>query len=405
MSDFFQNGVIATFHRLGELNLKKLENDLKDFSRIRPVALVLPSLYREFKSGALPNIMNELKKVNYLQEIILSLDRANAEQFNKVKNSFSSHKKLKVIWNDGPRMKGLYKLLEKNDLSPGERGKGRAVWISLGYVLARGKSRVITMHDCDIVNYDRGLLARLCYPVANPHSEYEFCKGYYSRYTDQMHGRATRLFFTPFIRALEKILGYLPFLMYMDSFRYALAGEIALRTDLAMAMRIPSDWGLEVGTLAEVYRNMALSRICQVDIADGYEHKHQELVPDNPEKGILKMTVDIAKSIFRTLAQEGVQFSEGFFKTLGNIYLKVAQETVVLYENDAEMNGLKFDRHNESVCVEAFAEGIKLAGEVFWKNPSKTVLIPNWHRVIAALPDFLELLKDTVKKDYEQYSK
>jgi glucosyl-3-phosphoglycerate synthase len=346
--------------------------------------------------------MSELKKVHYLREIVLSLDRANEEQFQKVKSFFSSYKKFKVIWNDGPRMKGLYKLLEKNDLFPGERGKGRAVWISLGYVLARGKSRVIAMHDCDIVNYDRGLLARLCYPVANPHSEYEFCKGYYSRYTEIMHGRATRLFFTPFIRALEKILGHLPFLVYMDSFRYALAGEIALRRDLAMAMRIPSDWGLEVGTLAEVYRNMALSRICQVDIADGYEHKHQELVPDDPEKGILKMTVDIAKSIFRTLAQEGAQFSEGFFKTLSNIYLKVAQETVVLYENDAELNSLKFDRHNESVCVEAFAEGIKKAGEVFWENPSGTVLIPNWHRVIAALPDFLELLKDAVKKDYEQ---
>lgn len=402
MSDFFQNGVIATFHRLGELNLKKLENNLKDFSRIRPIALVLPSLYREFLSGALPNIMNKLKKANYLREIVLCLDKANAEQFKEVKSFFSSHKKLRVIWNDGPRMKGLYKLLDKNELSPGERGKGRAVWISLGYVLARGKSRVIAMHDCDIINYNRALLARLCYPVANPHSEYEFCKGYYSRYTEQMYGRATRLFFTPFIRALEKILGYLPFLVYMDSFRYALAGEIAMRRDLAMAMRIPSDWGLEVGTLAEVYRNMALSRICQVDIADGYEHKHQNLIPDDPEKGILKMTVDVAKSIFRTLAQEGVQFSDGFFKTLSNIYLKVAQETVVLYENDAEINSLKFDRHSESVCVEAFAEGIKKAGEVFWQNPSKTLLLPNWHRVTAALPDFFNLLKDAVKKDNEQ---
>ncbi len=82
--------------------------------------------------------------------------------------------------------------------------------------------------------------------------------------------------------------------------------------------------------------------------------------------------------------------------------MKFAQETVVLNDNDAELNRLKFDRHNESVCVEAFAEGIKLAGEVFWQNPSKTVLIPSWHRVIASLPDFLELLKDAVKKDYEQ---
>lgn len=398
MSDFFQNGVITTFHRLGEFKLKRIEKELSDFSQARPIALVLPSLYREFLSGALPKIMDSLRRVNYIKQIVLSLDKANAEQFKKVKRAFSNNKKLSIIWNDGRGIKSLYQLLEKNDLSPGLRGKGRAVWISLGYVLA-GKSRVIAMHDCDIIHYDRELLARLCYPVANPHSEYEFCKGYYSRVTDRMYGRATRLFFTPFIRALEKILGYLPFLVYMDSFRYALAGEISLRRDLAMAMRIPSDWGLEVGTLAEVYRNMALNRICQVDIADTYEHKHQPLVPNDPEKGILKMSIDIAKSIFRNLALEGVEFSEGFFKTLSNIYLKKAQETIVRYENDAAINGLVFDRHTESLCVEAFTKGIEIAGEVFWQNPSETVLLPNWHRVTAALPEFLNQLEDTVRKD------
>lgn len=401
MSDFFQNGAIATFHKLGEPSLKKLEKELKDFSQIRPIALVLPSLYREFSSGALPVIMNEIKKVSYLNQIILCLDRATAKQFKEVKGSFSSMRKLSIIWNDGPRLKELYNLLEKNDLSPGMKGKGRAVWISLGYVLAVGKSRVIAIHDCDIINYGRLLLARLCYPVATPHSEHEFCKGYYSRFTDQMYGRATRLFFTPFIRALEKILGYLPFLVYMDSFRYALSGEIAMRRDLAMAMHIPSDWGVEAGTLAEVYRNMALNRVCQVDIADTYEHKHQELIPEDHEKGLMKMTIDIAKCIFRNLALEGVQFSEGFFKTLNNIYLKVAQETVIHYENDAAINGLKFDRHAELSSVDAFAEGIRRAGEIFWQNPSESLLLPSWHRVTAAIPDFFDLLENAVKKDYD----
>ncbi|UCC40573.1 MAG: glycosyl transferase [Candidatus Aminicenantes bacterium] len=399
MSDFFQNGVIATFHKLGPLDLNRLENKMKDFSKMRPVALILPSLYREFSSGALPKIMDKIKKIGYLRQIILSLDKASPEQFRKVKSSFANIKKLRIIWNDGPGMHKLYHLLEKNGLSPGERGKGRAVWISFGYVLAARKSQIIALHDCDIVNYDRLLLASLCFPVANPNSEYEFCKGYYSRVTDRMHGRATRLFFTPFIHALEKILGHLPFLVYMDSFRYALAGEIALRRDLAMAIRIPSDWGLEVGTLAEVYRNMALNRVCQIDIADTYEHKHQPLVPDDPEKGILKMSIDITKSIFRNLALEGVEFSEGFFKTLSNIYLKTAQEAVIRYENDAAFNGLVFDRHTESLCVEAFAEGIQKAGGAFWQNPSETNLLPNWYRVTAALPQFLRLLKEAVEKD------
>lgn len=399
MSDFFQNGVITTFHKLGDVRLKRLESQLKEFSRRRPIALILPSLYREFASGSLQSIMGTLKRAGYFHEIVVCLDRASPEQFKEVKRCFRDHKRLAIIWNDGPRMKNLYRILHQNNLSPGKAGKGRAVWMALGYVLAGGKSRVIAVHDCDIVNYSRDMVARLCYPVATPHSEYEFCKGFYSRYTHRLYGRATRLFFTPFIRALEKILGYLPFLVYMDSFRYALAGEIAMRRDLAMALRIPSDWGLEVGTLAEVYRNVALNRICQVDIADTYEHKHQPLEPKDPEMGILKMTVDIAKSIFRNLALEGVQFSLGFFKTLSNIYLKIAQETIVRYETDAAVNGLEFDRHEESICVEAFADGIKRAGDMFWKNPSVSPLIPNWHRVTAAVPEFFDLLLEAVGED------
>ncbi|MBM3284612.1 MAG: glycosyl transferase, partial [Candidatus Aminicenantes bacterium] len=372
--------------------------DLLEFSRRRPITLVLPSLYREFSSGALPAILEELRKVRYLDEVVLCLDRANQAQYGRVKKAFSSVANLTVLWNDGPRMKKVYGLLEANDLFPGREGKGRAVWISFGYVLARNRSRVIALHDCDIVNYDRLLLGRLCYPVANPHSEYEFCKGYYSRVTDRMHGRVTRLFFTPFIRSLQKMLGHQPFLAYMDSFRYALSGEMALRRDLAMAMRIPGDWGLEVGTLAEVYRNMSLNRICQVDIADSYEHKHQELIPGDAEKGLLKMSVDIAKSIFRTLAGEGIQFSEGFFKTLSNIYLKIAQETIVRYQNDAEINGLAFDRHSEAVAVESFTEAIRIAGQAFWQNPFETSLIPSWHRVTAALPEFFDILLEAVER-------
>lgn len=399
MSDFFQNGVITTFHKMGEQDLDRLEGELKTFSKIRPIALVLPSLYREYASGALQKIMKVLKSVSYINEIVLCLDKATSAEFKEVKQTFASVKKLTIIWNDGRQLKRLYQLLDRNDLSPGDAGKGRAVWISLGYVLARGKSRVIAIHDCDIVNYERLMLARLCYPVGNPHFEYEFCKGFYSRVTDRMHGRATRLFFTPFVRALERILGYLPFLVYIDSFRYALAGEIALRRDLAMAMRIPSDWGLEVGTLAEVYRSVTLNRICQVDIADEYDHKHQALFPNNPEKGILKMAIDIAKSIFRTLALEGVEFSEGFFKTLSNLYLKMAQEAVVRYEGDAALNGLYFDPHTESVSVEAFADGLDRAGRVFWQNPSKMQLIPSWFRVTAALPEFFPKLCDSVNED------
>jgi glucosyl-3-phosphoglycerate synthase len=356
-------------------------------------------LYREFEGEALPQILKELKKVRYLRQIVLCLDKANKSQYEKAKRLLSTTKKIEIIWNDGPRMKELYRILEKNNLSPGSVGKGRAVWISFGYILATGKCQVIALHDCDIINYERSLLARLCYPVANPSFDYEFCKGYYSRVTDRMHGRVTRLFYTPFIRALQKMLGYLPFLVYMDSFRYALSGEFSMRADLAMVNRIPGDWGLEVGALAEVYKNVALHRICQVDIAESYEHKHQELSREDPEKGLLKMVIDISKSIFQTLASEGVQFSEGFFKSLSTTYLKIAKDTITQYENDAAINGLYFDRHQEAVAVEAFTEGIRIAGGQFWENPFETSLIPSWSRVISAIPNFFSLIKEVVKRD------
>lgn len=135
MSDFFQNGVITTFHRLGEVDVKRLEAELKEFSRRRPIALILPSLYREFASGALPNIMNILRKTNYFNQMVLCLDRADAEQFKEVKNYFAPYRKFCIIWNDGPRMKKLYQILEKNDLSPGKAGKGASgmdcTWVCL----------------------------------------------------------------------------------------------------------------------------------------------------------------------------------------------------------------------------------------------------------------------------------
>lgn len=95
--------------------------------------------------------------------------------------------------------------------------------------------------------------------------------------------------------------------------------------DLAWINRVPGDWGLEVGVLSEIYRNCALRRICQADIADAYEHKHQSLSADNAEQGLQKMCVDITKSLVRNLASEGVVLSEAVLKTLRATYLQTGR--------------------------------------------------------------------------------
>ena len=110
-------------------------------------------------------------------------------------------------------MQRLYRQLEEADLSIGSPGKGRNVWICFGYVLASEQSRMVAVHDCDILTYNRELLARLCFPVAHPSLGFDFCKGYYARYADKLNGRAMRLMLTPLIRSLKSILGLHPYLV------------------------------------------------------------------------------------------------------------------------------------------------------------------------------------------------
>jgi glucosyl-3-phosphoglycerate synthase len=400
MADFYQTGVVATFHRLGTIDLEKIESELSWYAQDRPIALVLPSLFSELEGDALKGIVRELKEVKYVREIVVTLGPSTEEEFRHAKEFFSVlPQKVKIIWNTGQRLSGIYRAIEAAELPIGEPGKGRSAWMAYGYILCQQDFHAIALHDCDIVTYDRGLLARLCYPVTNPNLNYDFCKGFYSRVTNRLHGRVTRLLITPLIRSLQKILGYLPILVFFDSFRYPLSGEFSMDVDLARVNRIPGDWGLEVGVLAEVYRNASARRVCQVDIAENYEHKHQELSPEDASKGLHKMCVDICKSVFRTLASEGIVFSEGFFKTLVASYVRTAQDMLKRYEDDAAVNGLFFDRHEESLAVDTFTKGIRKSAEMITEDPLGVPLIASWDRVTSAIPNILGKIREAVEED------
>ena len=73
-----------------------------------------------------------------------------------------------VIWNGGPRVRGLMERLAPHGLWPIEAGKGRNVWGCIGYLIACADSAVMAIHDCDIVFYKRDMLSRLVCPVAHP---------------------------------------------------------------------------------------------------------------------------------------------------------------------------------------------------------------------------------------------
>jgi glucosyl-3-phosphoglycerate synthase len=405
MADFHQTGVITTLHRLGPTDLGRLEDQIRLDSRTRPVALVLPCLHSELRDVALKGIIESLKGIDYLRQIVVSVSGTDRrEDFDEMCFAFDGVRSQTgeppvLIWNGGPRVRELYGTLRDHDLDAGADGKGRSAWLAYGYVLASREARVVALHDCDIRDYERELVARLCFPVVNPTLNYEFAKGYYSRVADQLHGRVTRLFVTPLLRAMKSVLGSLPLLQFLDSFRFPLAGECAMTTDLAQGIRVPSDWGLEVGLLAEVYRNSSLKRICQVELVANYDHKHQDLSEHDATKGLHRMVVDIAASLIRNLASYGVQFDAGFLNTLIAAYVRTAQDAVERYRDDATLNGLSFDRHSEEVAVETFSRALRAAGLSFVRDPMGAPPIPTWNRVAAALPDFLAQLQDAVESD------
>lgn len=401
MADFAQNGVIGTLHNLRNRSTEELEKELIGFSKDTPMALLLPSLYSELEGEALGPIVKELEKVPYLNEIIIGLDRADESQFEKAKEFFSGLKNAVILWNDGPRLRKVAAVLQEKGLAPLEPGKGRNVWYCFGYFLAAGKSKAIALHDCDILTYDRSMPARLLYPLVHPSFQYQFCKGYYYRAANgKLHGRVFRLLVTPFIRALKQVLGRHDYLDYMGSFRYALSGEFAMRSEVVPSLRIPGDWGLEIGTLSEMFRNCAVNRICQVDIADSYDHKHQPVSEDDAQSGLHRMSHDIFKALFRKLAvEEGVVWTPNLIRTLKACYYRTALDVVDHYHNDAVMSGLALDRHREEATVELFGRIMMEAGNEFLTRPDEAPFIHNWARVISAVPDIYDQILDAVAAD------
>ncbi|UWR25860.1 glycosyl transferase [Sulfitobacter sp. S223] len=405
MVDFHQNGNIATLHNMRTRGLEDMTYELETFAQSRKMSLILPCLYSELETEAMPKILSELSKVTYLHRIIIGLDKADADEYRHARQFFKGlNQNHIVIWNDSPRMKELETRLAGMGLAPTEAGKGKNVWTSMGYLIGCQDSAVMAIHDCDILTYTNELLARLIYPVANPTFPYQVAKGYYARVGgEKLNGRVTRLLVSPLLIALKRVIGDRDYLDYLRSFRYPLSGEFAMRSAILPDLRMPSDWGLEIGVLSEAWRNLAPKAVCQVEIADAYDHKHQDLSPEDAANGLNRMSVDICKAIFRKLAADGTTFTPNTFRTLKATYYRSALDLLEAYYTDAQMNGLKLDRHSEEASIELFAENIMRAGQTFLENPHETPFIPTWNRVHSADPTFLRDMQAAVAADAKDY--
>ena len=153
MGDFHQNGIITTLHNLSRRPVEDLDEELLAFSKTRPLGLILPSLFSELEGAALPLIVDELKHVPYLNQVVIGLDRANESEYRHALDFFAPlPQHHRVLWNDGPRLQAIDQKLQALDLAPKELGKGRNVWYCMGYVLASNKAESIALHDLSLIH-------------------------------------------------------------------------------------------------------------------------------------------------------------------------------------------------------------------------------------------------------------
>jgi glucosyl-3-phosphoglycerate synthase len=402
--DFFQER-ITTIHDFC-IETEDMVERLQRLSVVRPAVIIIPMLYEEIENEPLPNIINELNECTCLKNVIIALAAENSSQYEHVLNFFNRLKLPHlVVWCNGPRIQDtLNELKEEKYLDVTSfKGKGKDVWIAIG--IASLEAYAIGLHDADIITYSKDLPAKLLYPIVEPELDFFFNKGYYARINTEkkmMHGRVFRLFVRPMLEVLQIDVKYeSEMLQYLQAFKYTLAGEFAMTGDLALNIRIPGDWGLEVGLLAEVYRNTTLKRICQTDLGF-YDHKHKSMGADAGE-GLCKMVRDILKTFLRIVTETTeTQMSEAFLHSIHVKYKRCAQDLIRQYYADAFSNGLKYNRHQEERYVDAFSEVIMSTGEEYLKNPSG-ILLPDWTRALSAMPDLRNKLLKAALTDAVEY--
>ena len=337
MSDFAQTGLICTLQRLNDTHLARLEGELDEIVCSRPIGLVLPCHGRDLEQPAFARLLEELRDARFLREIVLTMNDVAPD----VRETLPA--RLSIL----PQK---ITLLHNDPSGADHAGKGRNVRAGFEHLLGEATCQIIATQDCDVASFRREDLARLCYAVAHPDLGYRFAKMYYSRVTDRLYGRVSRLFLAPLLHAIVRVAGHQPLIDFLLSFRYPLAGEVALTRNLAANLPVSSGWGLEIGQLCEVFRRVDPREVCQVDGGAGYDHKHQPAA-----SALADMAAEIARELFAQLAAEGLPTDPAFHAAVAEAYHREAAHALRRSASLARINGLPFDESAETAIVDSFA--------------------------------------------------
>lgn len=356
-------------------------HDLREADRSVPTdraAVVVPMTEREYAGLAAERVLSELAALDPGQVIVpLRASSETVPAFRTWLDGFDLD--VRTVWCDGPRVADLL----ADATLDGPRGKGRDVWLALGVALATDAEQIV-FHDADTETYSRAYVQRLLAPLVSD-TNFDFSKGYYARVeSDGLYGRLFRLFYTPLVRTLRDRHGG-DFLAYLDSFRYALAGEFAATRSVARQLCVQRQWGLEVGTIADAYDAVGASGTAQVDLGS-YSHDHRAV---SGSTGLGEMSESVGATLLRAVERHGVAPD---YERLPGRYRETAARLVRSYAADAAFNDLPFDRAGELDQVDRYAEAIR--------EPVADSRLPPW----ADAPLDPEAVADAARADAAELS-
>ena len=307
------------------------------------VTVVVPMTEREYGGLAAEGVLAELERLDP-GRVVVPL-RAPADDVGAFADWLDTFDlSLDVLWCSGPRVADR---LADAGLD-GQSGKGRDVWLGLG----QADRDFVVLHDADTESYEARDVRKLAYPLTEG---FAFSKGYYARVEHRrLYGRLCRLLYEPLVAALADRHEH-PIVDYLGAFRYALAGECAMTTDLARSVRVQRQWGLEVGTLGEVFTQAGPDAAAQVDLGF-YEHDHRAV---SGPAGLEDMSRGVAAAALRAVEEAGVEID---YDALRQAFRESAERFVRGYAADAGLNDFEYDRAAEGEQVATYADAIAPPG-------------------------------------------
>lgn len=398
MSDFHQSGCITTIHDLNTLGVDALESMIK--SSGHRTALLLPITASDMRSESFSKIVDELSRTDYLTRVVVTLGVApDASDYTETVEKLEPIRQpVDVVWADSPSVLAFFDSIAEEYPAAALAGKGRSVWAAIGYILAGNDVDSIVLHDCDIVTYDRMMAARLVAPITDNESDFQFVKAYYARTTTKMHGRVVRLLVVPLLKSLSKLTHHPELLQFLSSFRYPLAGEFGMSTELARQLPISANWGLEITSLSKVFQTISTDQVCQVDLVTPYDHKHQDMSSGDASSGLNLMAADIISATRDALVE--CEIDSPSTDDLVEEFKSTALRLVDTYAVDSKLNGLSYDRECEADAVYLFASRIEDSWrQTIGDTQECGTVLPSWGQLIKQEPDILSRFSDLIRDE------